>query len=57
MFTIRIGTARVKVLSSNSTHIRILSPALNPGLYDLVISTGNLGNVLYEENNIFIFLR
>ncbi|CAF0756351.1 unnamed protein product [Brachionus calyciflorus] len=46
--SITIGSNRVRVISSSSTLIQIVSPSLNPGLYDIVIPTGSLGNALVD---------
>ena len=43
---IRIGNNSIRVISSSANQILIVSPKLNPGLYDLVISLGNFGNAL-----------
>lgn len=42
--TIYIGTTLVKIISSNDHEILIESPKMNPGIYNLIIPVGNLGN-------------
>lgn len=40
---VQIGNATLTVKSSNSTELIIASVALEPGLYDLIIPTPDLG--------------
>lgn len=40
-----IGKQYAKVISSTSSQLIIESPSQNPGLYDLAISAGTLGNI------------
>jgi len=44
---VRLGTKLVQVLSSTSTELRIRSPSLAPGMYDLLIPKEDLGNARY----------
>lgn len=41
-----IGSGSAKILSNNSSRIIIETPSNNPGVYDLIIPSGTLGNVL-----------
>lgn len=43
--TIKIGDKIVNVISSNDTSIVFKSPKMNPGLYNLIISSNQLGYV------------
>ena len=42
---LKIGNQIVKISSSNDTSIVFTSPQMDPGLYDLIISSNQLGYV------------
>ena len=42
--SVYIGSTDVKVVSNTAQEIIIESPKLSPGLYDLIIPIGDLGN-------------
>lgn len=42
--SVYFGKQRVKVISSNSTQLVVLSEGLPPGLYDLIIPVDGMGN-------------
>jgi hypothetical protein len=43
---IQIGDKRIKVTSVSSTQIVFNSPSMNPGLYDISVFVGSLGNAM-----------
>ena len=43
--SVTIGKQRVTVINSTSSELVIKSPALPPGLYDIIIPVDSLGNV------------
>ncbi len=43
--SVTIGKQRVTVINSTSSELIIKSPALPPGLYDIIIPVDSLGNV------------
>ncbi|CAF0710276.1 unnamed protein product [Brachionus calyciflorus] len=43
--SINIGNQRVRVLSNTMTEIKIETPKMNPGVYELLIPHGDLGNI------------
>lgn len=44
--SIKIGENSIRVLFSSANQIRIVSPSLNPGTYQLIIPSGSSGNAL-----------